>query len=366
MASLHDSSFYCITEAELPPENRLLYTVVSLLSASLGIFGSSWQIITYAPETQAFMRRENSPEQQRRQSIQPNPVIVLFLALTNLTSCIGSVLRSVATYLVKPPAMNNTTDTTGCHAFVNATFVPCVSKAVKVAGGILEAFTDFSYVASALWTLSFAINIHSQLAGRHVPLKVFHLLTWSVASGSVIAGLAAVYSSTNGLSVCAGQLAIFGRYMSTYIPMALSLVMICVLYWKASISVSLSFTRLTATVGHEEQAIIQRLRIRFFWIVFFFALCWLPNLVDSFFHIDILSRKCMEQIGSSLFPLWIIEALLNPLQGLFNCFLYGRKCSCRPFVYNARTRRHYTQIPNTDTDRSFQGLLNNPPNMSSA
>ncbi|XP_033736780.1 G-protein coupled receptor 143-like [Pecten maximus] len=246
-----------------------------------------------------------------------------------------------------------------CHSLTDDSFIPRVNTEVKIAGGILEAFTDFSYVASSLWTLSFAINIYSQLVGRHIPVKVFHLGTWLGSSVSVTAGLVAVYMGTDRMSVCPGQERIFWRYLSTYVPMAFTLVMICVLYWKASISVSLSFTKLTATVGREERAIIQRLRMRFFWIVFFFALCWLPNIVDCFLHIDLLSEKCMYQLDGLLFPLWIIEALMNPLQGLFNCFLYGRKCSCRPFVFTARTRRHYTQI--VDTDRSYNGLLNNLP-----
>ncbi|XP_060077605.1 uncharacterized protein LOC132557129 [Ylistrum balloti] len=326
MASLHDSSFYCISEHELPQQKRLVYTIISLLSASLGIFGASWQIITYGPETQDFLRRINNKEKQQRHSIQPNPMIVLFLAVTNLTSCVGSVLRSVATFVVKPPSMadsTNTTLTSTCPTYGDTSFIPMVSKEVKVAGGILEAFTDFSYVASAMWTLSFAINIYSQLVGRHIQMKLFHLWTWSVSSAylAILMYTSVIYMRCPGLS--------------------------------------LLFTKLTATVGREERAIIQRLRIRFFWIVFFFALCWLPNIVDCFFHIDLLTRECLYQLDSWLFPLWIIEALMNPLQGLFNCFLYGRKCSCKPFVITARTRRHYTQIVDIETDRSYTGLLNN-------
>ncbi|XP_069128710.1 uncharacterized protein [Argopecten irradians] len=405
MASLHDSSFYCITEHELPPAKRLIYTVISVVAASLGIFGASWQIITYCPETQAFLKRTNSTEKPRQHSLQPNPVIVLFLALTNLTSCLGSVLRSVATYIVATPLQSNATvaSPSTCPSLSDATFIPQVNTNVKIAGGILEVFTDFSYVASSLWTLSFAINIYSQLVGRHIPMKVFHLWTWLGTSVSVIAGLVSIYMGTDWMSKgmgisysrpilvqntgawniprhktnnlskndnnvilhvssfdivdAPGQERIFWRYMSTYVPMAFTLIMICVLYWKASISVSLLFTKLTAMVGHEEQAIIQRLRMRFFWIVFFFALCWFPNFVDCFFHIDLLAEKCMYKLDGLLFPLWIIEALVNPLQGLLNCFLYGRKCSCKPFVFNARTRRHYTPI--MDTDRSYTGLLNN-------
>lgn len=359
MASLHDSSFYCITEHELPPAKRLIYTVISVVAASLGIFGASWQIITYCPETQAFLKRTNSTEKPRQHSLQPNPVIVLFLALTNLTSCLGSVLRSVATYIVATPLQSNATvaSPSTCPSLSDATFIPHVNTNVKIAGGILEVFTDFSYVASSLWTLSVAINIYSQLVGRHIPMKVFHLWTWLGTSVSVIAGLVSIYMGTDWMSKCPGQERIFWRYMSTYVPMAFTLIMICVLYWKASISVSLLFTKLTAMVGHEEQAIIQRLRMRFFWIVFFFALCWFPNFVDCFFHIDLLAEKCMYKLDGLLFPLWIIEALVNPLQGLLNCFLYGRKCSCKPFVFNARTRRHYTPI--MDTDRSYTGLLNN-------
>ncbi|XP_078672531.1 uncharacterized protein LOC144911904 [Branchiostoma floridae x Branchiostoma belcheri] len=51
-----------------------------------------------------------------------------------------------------------------------------------------------------------------------------------------------------------------------------------------------------------------------------FISSWLPNVIDGVIQISLIKD---DRMGDRFFALWIIEAALNPLQGLLNCLAYG-------------------------------------------
>lgn len=111
MGSLHDASFFCIPDTDLPEKGpinyRRVYCVISLCSGFLGMFGSCYQL---------FAGKQRMAEWPRRRSRRPstNPEIIFFLAASNLMSCLGKnckpqklLPQSLETIVVKVMTKHN-------------------------------------------------------------------------------------------------------------------------------------------------------------------------------------------------------------------------------------------------------------------
>ena len=82
MASPHAESFYCITRDSLDGDERKAYGGVAIGCACLGLIGSTYQVFT--------LRQFLDLPRKRRPA--PNPNIIFFLALSDLSACLGGLL----------------------------------------------------------------------------------------------------------------------------------------------------------------------------------------------------------------------------------------------------------------------------------
>lgn len=73
-------------------------------------------------------------------------------------------------------------------------------------------------------------------------------------------------------------------------------------------------------ITQHERLLMKRFKIKFSFINIIFYICWLPNLVSTFilwFYWDTIPVKM-------ILTTWTLMAVLNPLQALFNAFVYRR------------------------------------------
>lgn len=111
-------------------------------------------------------------------------------------------------------------------------------------------------------------------------------------------------------------------------------------------------------------------RRRFCLILSVFAFCWLANFFDGFHDIAkyIIKRKTFHQ-DKDHFGLWMLEASVNPLQGILNCLVYGQHRQFASFCSHILSLRHSASPPNNDdlqernrtlTINSFSGSVKIP------
>ncbi|XP_064606950.1 G-protein coupled receptor 143-like [Liolophura sinensis] len=335
MASLHDASFFCIPETALPHTEqinyRLLYCVISLCSGFLGMFGSCYQL---------FAWKQKMTEWPRRRSSRPttNPEIIFYLAASNLMSCLGVIIRSMAMLLTKAPHVSsvwvNITNTSWYEIYSNNKCdnqaIPHGEKNVFIWGSIVEAFTQFSFGASVIWTFLYSVDTYSQLVGFHISSKAYHSISWVLAGVMAIGSQLSVSIGLTPPYSCADGPRLIIRYFFAYMPMLVVLILNPVFLWSTHRQAKKRMVSYSVTFTDTERKSLTKLRQKFITIVFLFTLCWVPNQIDSALQIS-LNIDCIYSSTSTFnvfFPLWVIEAFLNPLQGLFNCLVFGRRFAC--------------------------------------
>lgn len=73
-------------------------------------------------------------------------------------------------------------------------------------------------------------------------------------------------------------------------------------------------------ITQHERQLMKRFKLKFSFINLIFYICWLPNLVSS-----CILWFCWDTIPvKTILTLWTLMAVLNPLQALFNAFVYRK------------------------------------------
>ncbi|ELU05363.1 hypothetical protein CAPTEDRAFT_195480 [Capitella teleta] len=79
----------------------------------------------------------------------------------------------------------------------------------------------------------------------------------------------------------------------------------------------------TGLISYHHHNFLTAFKLKYVVIVVVFSLCWMPNVMDAILHMVVQGSTTKLTAKSMFFPIWILEAILNPLQGLINCAMYG-------------------------------------------
>ncbi|KAI8479916.1 hypothetical protein Bbelb_423560 [Branchiostoma belcheri] len=362
MASLHEESFYCIPETKLTLPERPVYCGVAIAAAVLGLGGAGCQVVRWRS-------RLSRAAQRRRPS--PNPVIVFCLALSDFMACIGVIARAVGILVFDPPLEVRP-----------GVYVPTQGITAIYVGSTIEIVNLYFYSATYMWTLVYAIDITMQLKNTDVPISLYHVLCWTAPAVFVGLSMFSVFFEVpeapgHDIQQCATGFHLVLHYIFSYTPIVAVMlanpaiyitasrlrlvnIFICSPYHvptpnsntyteqqtnpssrsretaadrnvsnssKTSSRKDVSFPGVEITVRpmlgrytQRERQVISAIKIKFLLIVVIFTLCWLPNVIDGVIQISLIKD---DRMGDRFFALWIIEAALNPLQGLLNCLAYG-------------------------------------------
>ncbi|CAH1261660.1 GPR143 [Branchiostoma lanceolatum] len=307
MASLHEESFYCIPETKLTLSERPVYCGVAIAAAVLGLGGAGWQVVRWRD-------RLRGAAQRRRPS--PNPVIVFCLALSDFMACIVVIARAVGILVFDPPLEVGP-----------GVYVPAQGLTAIYVGSTIEIINLYFYSATYMWTLVYALDITMQLKNMDVPMPLYHVLCWSAPAVFVGLSMFSVFFEVpeapgdGGIQQCAAGFHLVLHYVFSYTPIVAVMLANPAIYITASRLIEITVRPMLGRYTQRERQVISAVKIKFLLIVVVFTLCWLPNVIDGVIQISNLVQG--DRTADGFFALWVIEAALNPLQGLLNCLAYG-------------------------------------------
>ncbi|XP_032221205.1 uncharacterized protein LOC5520373 isoform X2 [Nematostella vectensis] len=302
MAFLRKKTLYCISNDDMDEEFRLAFSVTCIVTASLSSYGALVQLKSWYRQLKDY---------QSRRLPSSNPPVVFSLALADLFACIGVIAMAGLFLWMEPPNRDS----------IKNVDIPAKAWYWKI-GVPTEAFTMFSYVASYFWTLAYSIDICLQVYGKD--------------------------------KCCSyGEKGLL-HYMVCFGPLLIVTVLLPIVYFIAFRKIQRNIRGAFATYTNAERQILTAVKWKFSFIILVFMFCWLLNVGDGI-HDGFNTENDDFGVHKNL---WIVEAVVNPLQGFFNCIVYGHgremlccyrqnhveESQCLPWNANTRT---------SDTSESF-------------
>ncbi|CAL4128617.1 unnamed protein product [Meganyctiphanes norvegica] len=298
MASPTIESLCCIssmnpfTKEFLSDFHTIPYNSVSVVSAILGIAGAVYQVLP----------RSSPVYSQRRTFRTRGRVIIKWLAMADLMASIGILIRS-ASWLGD--------DTFGSK--------PDDSKLGQILCVITSGWIHYFYTATYFWTFTYALDVKLVMQNKSINHRIYHLICWTVPLIMCLVGLLFLYlPDLNCHDSPSPYLTFLPNYMSTFIPILFVMISNPILYYIAFAKVEEQITSARGRFTDSERHIVDTLRRKFLMINVVFYICWLPNILNG-----IILWSDWENLPKiTLFVIWYLMAVLNPLQAVFNSVVY--------------------------------------------
>ncbi|CAH0406451.1 unnamed protein product [Chilo suppressalis] len=274
------------------------YNIVCLVSSTIGILGSLYQILPY-------IIAEGSQSWQIAASTRGRRIII-WLAVADLLASLGVLLRS-SLWL----------------KFKNIMPMPEDDMSVLFCS-IISAWTQYFYTASWFWTLFYAIDTWRTIKGYDSHSVLYHSIAWGVPVATTSIGLSILYipnaTCHNLDSVSSALYKILPNYCATYLPIAMVMIVNPVMYLLASKDVEMAVALPLAQFTSKERRVVDALRLKFLLINVVFYICWLPNLINGI----LLWTMWFNMPVNVIISIWYIMALMNPMQALLNALVYRK------------------------------------------
>ncbi|XP_032221204.1 uncharacterized protein LOC5520373 isoform X1 [Nematostella vectensis] len=336
MAFLRKKTLYCISNDDMDEEFRLAFSVTCIVTASLSSYGALVQLKSWYRQLKDY---------QSRRLPSSNPPVVFSLALADLFACIGVIAMAGLFLWMEPPNRDS----------IKNVDIPAKAWYWKI-GVPTEAFTMFSYVASYFWTLAYSIDICLQVYGKDkcINMWTYSVICWLSPLWLVIWGEYGFLENTINPRYCSyGEKGLL-HYMVCFGPLLIVTVLLPIVYFIAFRKIQRNIRGAFATYTNAERQILTAVKWKFSFIILVFMFCWLLNVGDGI-HDGFNTENDDFGVHKNL---WIVEAVVNPLQGFFNCIVYGHgremlccyrqnhveESQCLPWNANTRT---------SDTSESF-------------
>ncbi|CAO1420130.1 unnamed protein product [Diamesa serratosioi] len=316
--------------------NKDSYIYVCLISSTIGILGSIYQI---------FIRKEEIVGSPRDSKFLGRKIIVC-LAYSDLFASIGIFVRSALWNYVKDlmPSDDDTVSVLFCS--------------------ITSAWIQCFYTATWLWTLVYAINMRRSLLNQPSRQMQYHIFVWTVSVLLTSVGLTSLYFPDADChdihDVKTTVLRILPNYLMNYGPIIAVMVVNPIIYFKSSQEVQKQLMMRYGQMTNNERRIQKVFKIKFSLINIIFYICWLPNVINGlllwifWFHLPV----------KVIIVSWYLEAILNPLQAFFNALVYRKwtnKINCfstlKIFIQN-KFKINENKVAQRPTELS--PLLHNP------
>ena len=314
MACPHSESLYCIPSSSLEHTDRHWYAGVSGVSASLSLVGSTYMLLS-----STSLLRVRYPEGGRR--LPTNPHIIFSLALADLIACVAVICRSIALVLVKVPTNVCSNITTNCSyncSGSHPSFCMPHSAVYPYFGDPIETILRFAYIATFMWTLVFAVDTFLRVKTILPSSRCYHIIVWSVSS--VLAGSYLVTVFVGFGVRCAGKYRLIGSYFLLYLPMLVVMIFNPLLYRSTARQYERWFME-TGKFSKDRRERLKNHKRMFLIYIIIFYFCWLASLANLVISII---TPFVNSVSGVPFPIWILNAVTNPLQGLLNSLSYGR------------------------------------------
>jgi ocular albinism type 1 protein len=142
--------------------HRDSYLIISMLSSTVGILGSFYQI---------FVRREDENDSRRSTGRK----IIIYLAYSDLLASIGVFLRS------------------GLWSFFSDIMPYSDDTKSVLFCAITSGWVQLFYTSTWLWTLIYAYNMRQSLLKHEINERNYHILVWSISILFTTIGTTSLY-----------------------------------------------------------------------------------------------------------------------------------------------------------------------------
>ncbi|XP_068629810.1 G-protein coupled receptor 143-like isoform X2 [Battus philenor] len=277
--------------------NTESYNIVCLVSSTIGILGSIYQI---------FPCKISNPDRFQNMPVTRGRHIIIWLAVADLLASLGVLMRSSLWLRYKSimPLPDDETSVLFCS--------------------ITSAWTQYFYTATWFWTLFYAIDTLQTIKGRDSHPLLYHSIAWGVPAATTAVGLSILYipnaTCHNLKTVTNAFFRILPNYCATYVPIAMVMIVNPILYILAGKGVEVSVSLPLAQFTSKERKVVDALKLKFFLINVVFYMCWLPNLINGIMIWTMWFNMPVKIIIS----VWYIMALMNPMQALLNALVYRK------------------------------------------
>ncbi|XP_026329937.1 G-protein coupled receptor 143-like [Hyposmocoma kahamanoa] len=270
------------------------YNIVCLVSSTVGILGSLYQI---SPRLVGTHRMYLATRGQH---------IIMWLAVADLLASFGVLVRS-ALWL----------------RFKNIMPMPDDDVSVLFCS-IVSAWTQYFYTVTWFWTLFYAIDTWLKIKGRDSHPVLYHSMAWGVPAATTGVGLSILYipnaTCHNLNSVTSALIKVLPNYFATYMPIATVMIVNPIMYLMSSKDIEMAVALPLAQFTSKERRVVDTLRLKFLFINVVFYICWLPNLINGI----LLWTMWFDMPVKVVIVLWYIMAVVNPMQALFNALVYRK------------------------------------------
>ncbi|XP_041977013.1 G-protein coupled receptor 143-like [Aricia agestis] len=277
--------------------NTESYNTVCLVSSSIGILGSLYQILPRRDYTS--LRLQNFSSSRGRH-------IIIWLAVADLLASLGVLIRS-SLWL----------------QFKNIMPMPDDDVSVLFCT-LISAWTQYFYTATWFWTLFYAIDTWNAIRNYEFNAFKYHTFAWGIPAITTGVGLSILYipdaTCHNLTSITSAVYRILPNYCATYLPIAMVMIVNPIIYMLLSKHVELAVSIPMAQFTSKERRLVDALKLKFFLINGAFYLCWLPNLINGL----LLWTMWFNMPVNVIITIWYIMAFLNPMQALLNAIVYRR------------------------------------------
>jgi ocular albinism type 1 protein len=201
-----------------------------------------------------------------------------------------------------------------------------------IGGAFVESWVYFWYLATYFWTFFFAVDVYNSKHGGRWKLWCSHCFTWTFCSVYVAGSIASLWACPPYTSCTEESLCIISHFMCTFGPIVVFMVALPIFYVSAWNRMKKTAAAAPAIDIWKTEKKVSRRKILSIILVFY--LCWIVNVFDGIALITVhalqgsTSHQAIPAYSSLyssqyIYVVWLLEAVLNPLQGLFNAIAYG-------------------------------------------
>jgi ocular albinism type 1 protein len=242
-----------------------------------------------------------------------NPHIVFNLALADLIACLAVIARSVALLAIHPPT--NTTDTCDCSGSTPSCCQP--SPNYPFFGLPIETLLRFGYTATFGWTLMYAADRFLKSRNIFCNLRNYYVVVWG--SSCILVGAYVIVVFANLGPKCAGKYRLIGSYLLMYVPILVVMIVNPLLYVITGRRYRDTFMK-SGKYSIDERQALKTYKMTFLAYIVVFYFCWIPSIPNLIIAVMVPFTAYKVPL-----PVWIINAVCNPSQGLLNSLSYGRQ-----------------------------------------
>ncbi|XP_064385154.1 G-protein coupled receptor 143-like [Halichondria panicea] len=323
MASPHASSFICLPfsyHVDVVTAHTVYFSFC-IVSAALGIIGAVLfltQIIMSGSLTKSLSLGGSNSQRW----------ILIMLAASDLLANVGVITRSCFWLIYWRP--RHLDDEYGSFG---------EELPWAVGATIIEHWVFFWYNATYFWTLFFAVDVYNTKHGGKWKLGCSHFFTWFFCFLYITGSLCSLWTCPPYLDCAEDSLCIISHFMCTLGPLIIIMLALPLFYvstWKQMNRIANMPSNISvADVWRKEKELSRR---KILSILLVFYLCWLVNVLDGILLITAHATDSGPGHTRStlygyindpvyIYIVWLLEAILNPLQGLLNAIAYGGVCT---------------------------------------